>query len=64
VEIERTDMLFIDTWHKYGQLSEELRMHSPNVDKYIVLHDTTSYEYRDEPDWGVYIDSQRKHGSL
>lgn len=56
VDIEKTDMLFIDTWHKYGQLKEELKLHSKNVNKYIVLHDTTSYEYRDEPDWGVYQD--------
>lgn len=56
IEIEPTDMLFIDTWHKYGQLIEELRLHSKNVNKYIVLHDTTSYEYEDEPDWNVYFD--------
>lgn len=56
VDIEKTDMLFIDTWHKYGQLKEELKLHSKNVNKYIVLHDTTSYENRDEPDWGVYQD--------
>ena len=56
VDIEKTDMLFIDTWHKYGQLKEELKLHSKNVNKYIVLHDTTSYENRAEPDWGVYQD--------
>lgn len=56
IDIEKTDMLFIDTWHKYGQLKEELKLHSKNVNKYIVLHDTTSYENRDEPDWGVYQD--------
>jgi len=57
VEIEQTDMLFIDTWHKYGQLKEELRLHASKVNKYIVLHDTTSYGYSDEPDWGgTYVD--------
>lgn len=59
VTISKTDMLFIDTWHKYSQLKEELRLHSDKVDKYIVLHDTTSYEYKDEPDWGVYYDIKK-----
>jgi hypothetical protein len=56
VDIEKTDMLFIDTWHRYGQLKRELKLHSDKVNKYIVLHDTTSYEFSDEPDWGVYVD--------
>jgi hypothetical protein len=43
VEIEPTDMLFIDTWHVYEQLKEELRLHADKVRKYIVLHDTTTY---------------------
>ncbi len=59
VAISKTDMLFIDTWHKYGQLKEELRLHSERVNKYIVLHDTSSYEYRDEPDWDVYSDIRK-----
>lgn len=49
VEIEETDLLFIDTWHAYDQLKEELRLHSNKVRKYICFHDTTSYEFRDEP---------------
>ena len=52
VEIEETDLLFIDTWHKYGQLKEELKLHSNKVKKYIIFHDTESYEFKDEPDWG------------
>ena len=35
-----TDMLFIDTWHIYAHLKEELK-HFPKVKKYIILHDTT-----------------------
>jgi hypothetical protein len=45
IQIEHTDLLFIDTLHNYTQLSQELSMHAKNVDKYIILHDTTSYEY-------------------
>jgi len=56
IQIPETDLLFIDTWHKYGQLIEELTLHSDNVKKYIILHDTTSYEFTDEGDWGTYGD--------
>jgi len=48
VEIEETDLLFIDTWHTYDQLSSELELHSHKVNKYIIIHDTTSFEYNDE----------------
>jgi len=58
VEIEPTDMLFIDTWHAYKQLKAELALHQSRVAKYIVLHDTTTYGEYDEtsyeamgPDW-------------
>lgn len=49
IEIEETDLLFLDTWHAYDQLKAELDLHSPKARKYIIMHDTTSYEYRDEP---------------
>jgi hypothetical protein len=49
IEIEPTDLLFLDTWHAYDQLKAELELHSPKVSKYIIMHDTTSYEFRDEP---------------
>jgi tetratricopeptide (TPR) repeat protein len=39
VEIEDTDLLFIDTRHVHEQLQEELRLHAPKARKYIVLHD-------------------------
>lgn len=61
VTIEETDLLFIDTWHKYGQLSQELLMHCNAVRKYIVLHDTTKYATQDEGTWGRYND-QRTEG--
>jgi hypothetical protein len=50
IEIEVTDLLFIDTWHVYEQLQAELRLHAAKVRKYIVLHDTTTFGERgDEP---------------
>jgi hypothetical protein len=43
VEIEETDLLFIDTWHCYEQLKTELSLHHNKVRKYIVFHDTHKY---------------------
>jgi len=36
-----TDLLFIDTWHVYGQLKRELAHWHSSVKKYILMHDTT-----------------------
>lgn len=47
-DIEITDLLFIDTLHTYNQLICELTKHSKNVNKYIILHDTTLFGYSDE----------------
>ena len=41
IEIDNTDILFIDSWHCYGQLIRELNLHHNNVNRYIILHDTT-----------------------
>jgi hypothetical protein len=38
---EITDLLFIDTWHVYGQLKRELDYWNSYVTKYMILHDTT-----------------------
>ena len=38
---EETDLLFIDTWHVYGQLKRELARWHSYAKKYIILHDTT-----------------------
>lgn len=48
IEIERTDLLFIDTYHTYEQLRQELRLHAGKVDKYIVMHDTTTFGAKGE----------------
>ena len=41
LEIEQTDLLFIDTDHTYDQCSKELQMHAHKVRKYLIFHDTT-----------------------
>jgi len=43
--LEKTDLLFIDTWHNYGQLKRELEYWHSSVQKYIIMHDTTVDEW-------------------
>jgi hypothetical protein len=42
------DMVFIDTWHVYGQLKRELAKFAPLTRKYIIMHDTTVDEFQGE----------------
>jgi hypothetical protein len=35
------DLVFIDTWHVYGQLKRELTKFGKVVKRYIIMHDTT-----------------------
>ena len=60
IEIEQTDMLFIDTWHIYDQLKSELAIHPKNVDKYIAFHDTTTFGNVGEP----HYDGKTDHKGL
>jgi len=48
IEIEETDLLFIDTWHVYQQLKQEFKLHCDKARKYIILHDTTTFGERGE----------------
>lgn len=48
IQIAPTDLLFIDTWHCYQQLKQELALHAKNVKKYIAFHDTHIYGTRGE----------------
>lgn len=43
IEIEETDMLFIDTLHIYEQLKRELNLHGNKAKKYIAFHDTYTF---------------------
>lgn len=62
IEIEPTELLFIDTWHAYKQLKSELKLHSNKSSKYIILHDTTSYEFRDETSYEMWGDEWKGTG--
>lgn len=57
IEIESTDLLFIDTFHVYEQLSQELKLHANKAKKYIAFHDTYTFGLRGE-------NSQDKNGLL
>lgn len=46
--IAPTDLLFIDTLHTYAQLMSELITHAAKVNKYIIMHDTSTFGQRDE----------------
>jgi len=48
LEIEETDLLFIDTLHNYNQLKKELELHGNKSNKYIIFHDTTTFEWNGE----------------
>ena len=43
IDIDQTDLLFIDTDHKYSQLKQELEKHHTKVNKYLAFHDTQTY---------------------
>ena len=43
VDIEKTDLLFIDTYHNANRLYAELDRHADNVSRFIALHDTAIY---------------------
>jgi hypothetical protein len=48
ITIEETDLLFIDTYHTYSQLTQELRLHGNKARKYIAFHDTYTFGLRGE----------------
>jgi hypothetical protein len=59
IDIDPTDLLFIDTLHNYTQLKKELDLHANKVSKYIIFHDTTSFEnigesYLGNPEKGIW----------
>ena len=43
LEIDPTDLLFIDTFHVYAQLQTELERHAGQARKFIVMHDTETF---------------------
>lgn len=63
IEIEETDLLFIDTVHEKYYCLQELNLHHKKTKKFIVLHDITAWpgvlqaaeEFMStHPEWVVY----------
>ncbi len=42
-KLQRTDLLFIDTDHWYGQIKAELNRHHGSVSRWILMHDTETF---------------------
>lgn len=40
LDITECDLLFVDSLHFIWHIQEELRLHAPKTNKYIVIHDT------------------------
>lgn len=55
INIQETDMLFIDTIHDWDQLEMELDRHAHRVRKYIAFHDTTTFGERWETKWHKWL---------
>jgi hypothetical protein len=44
IELEESDLIFFDTLHTYGHLKRELHLHADKAKKYIIFHDTVTYD--------------------
>jgi len=73
IEIEETDLLFIDTVHEKDYCLAELNLHHKKAKKFIMLHDIISWpgvlEAAEEfmarnPEWKVYEKDVRECGVL
>ena len=42
-QIEPTDLLFVDTLHRYDQVRQELALHGDAARRWIVFHDTETF---------------------
>jgi hypothetical protein len=48
IDIVETDMLFIDTYHEYNQMKNELALHGNKARKFLAFHDTTTFGEKGE----------------
>lgn len=47
-DFQSCDLLFIDTLHTFRQLYTELELHGDKAWRFIILHDTEAFAWRDE----------------
>ena len=64
IDIQKTDLLFIDTDHFYEQLKSELKLHSSKVGKYIILHDTESCKTELSPAISEFLEKHKEWNIL
>jgi len=70
VDIEETDLLFVDTDHTYAQVKAELERHAHKVRRYLIFHDTVTYKEivpaieETLVDWYTLEDIRTQHGLL
>jgi hypothetical protein len=65
ISIEETDLLFIDTYHSYAQLTAELARHAGKVGKFLCFHDISSFRLIDEPPYNAisaFVPPANKNG--
>lgn len=62
VDIEETDLLFIDTFHHALQIKRELARHAGKVRKYIIFHDTELYGNTNESMHHTAREANEKNG--
>lgn len=72
-KIDQTDLLYIDTRHRYSHLTKELQRHGPMVRKYIIFHDTYTHEglrkavqeyVEKNPEWEIVTDCKINVGFM
>lgn len=69
VDIEETDLLFVDTDHTYQQVKAELSRHKDKVRRFIAFHDTATFpaiiqaiEEEIGEGWLVVYCTSKQHG--
>jgi len=60
IDIQKTDLLFLDTLHFYVQLKAELELHFSKVEKYIILHDTDSCKGELKPAIDEFLEKNKE----
>lgn len=73
IDIEETDVLYIDTRHVYEHLTKELARHGHKAKKYIIFHDTVAGRRLDvavkeyvqkNPQWEIVTDCKKDVGYM
>lgn len=62
IEIEPTDVLLIDTLHRYSCCKKELELHADKVRKYIIFHDVVTYGQ--VPETGDWLTEEEKRNAF